>query len=166
MANRIAIRKDMASYMNTGTAAVPVWTLMGEGFTELEESKNSLEYSRHYVHEATERTDVVGYATSFGYSADIYTEDPAIIRIDEVTMDELTGTAAQVEIVNTMFYKPVTPGGTEYLAYKRFYNVIPDTKAAGTEALVLTGTLTAAGDQAKGTWDAATSTFTADAVSP
>lgn len=159
---RIAIRKDMASYMNTGTAATPVWSLMGVGFTDLEESKNAIDYKRHYVHEATERTDVVGYATSFSYSADIYTEDPAITRIDGVTMDELIGTSAQVEIVNVMFYKPVTPGGTEYVAYKRPYNVIPDTKAAGVEALILTGTLTASGDQEKGTWDASTSTFTPD----
>lgn len=34
------------------------------GFTSLSEGKEATEYSRQYVDEATERTDVVGYATA------------------------------------------------------------------------------------------------------
>ncbi len=34
------------------------------GFTSMSESKNASEYSRHYVDEESERTDVVGYAAS------------------------------------------------------------------------------------------------------
>lgn len=37
------------------------------GFTSMSESKNASEYSRHYVDEESERTDVVGYAPSNDY---------------------------------------------------------------------------------------------------
>ena len=40
------------------------------GFTSMSESKNASEYSRHYVDEESERTDVVGYAPSNDYEFD------------------------------------------------------------------------------------------------
>ena len=43
------------------------------GFTSMSESKNASEYSRHYVDEESERTDVVGYAPSNDYEFDRYT---------------------------------------------------------------------------------------------
>lgn len=40
------------------------------GFTSLSDGKNSTEYSRQYVDEASERSDVVGYAPSMDYEFD------------------------------------------------------------------------------------------------
>lgn len=45
------------------------------GFTSLSDGKNSTEYSRQYVDEASERSDVVGYAPSMDYEFDLYTND-------------------------------------------------------------------------------------------
>lgn len=45
------------------------------GFTSLSDGKNSAEYSRQYVDEASERSDVVGYAPSMDYEFDLYTND-------------------------------------------------------------------------------------------
>lgn len=69
------------------------------GFTALSEGKEAKEYNRQYVDEATERNDVVGYATSVEYEFDRYTNDKVCEKICTITDDELVGTEAQVDIV-------------------------------------------------------------------
>ncbi len=157
MASKLVARAELRSYMNTGTAETPAYTLIGEGFTSLSESKNPKEYSRQYIHERTERTDIVGYAPSIAYSTDTYTENEVIAKIRAVTDDELIGTDAQVDIVNVNLFE-----GTEgaYVAYKRAYAIIPDAKADGVEALIYSGNFRAVGDVVKGTWNDTTKTFT------
>lgn len=57
------------------TRELRLWTQPGDGktytrmtgFTSMSESKNSTEYSRQYVDEASERSDVVGYSPSNDY---------------------------------------------------------------------------------------------------
>ena len=68
-------------------------------FTALSEGKEAKEYNRQYVDEATERNDVVGYATSVEYEFDRYTNDKVCEKICTITDDELVGTEAQVDIV-------------------------------------------------------------------
>lgn len=160
--NTLVSRNQWEAYMNVGTADSVANELIGEGFTSFSESKNPKEYSRHYVHEKTERTDVVGYASSISYSADIYSQSQVIKRIIEVTDKELIGTDAQVTI--TLVNKWESTAENVYTAYQRKYAIIPDKKGDGTDALIYTGTLKAVGDAVSGTWDATAKTFTADAA--
>lgn len=102
--SKLVNRSEVRSYMDTSTTGQPSFALMGEGFTSLSESKNPQEYSRKYVHENTERTDVVGYAPSLAYSVDVYTNNPVIKRITDVTDKELVGNDAQVDIVTVELY--------------------------------------------------------------
>ena len=67
MATAIVNRADRRHYMNTGTKEAPVWSAIGEGFTEFAETKNATSYQRRYIHEATKRTDVTGYAPVIDY---------------------------------------------------------------------------------------------------
>lgn len=157
----LVTRNKRQSYMNTGTVNSPAYSLIGEGFTSLAESKNPSEYSRHYVHEATERTDVTGYAPSIAYALDVYSDDPCIQKIIEITDKEEVGAAAQVEVVNVNLFEPGTTTGT-YVAYKRSYAVVPGNVGEGTDALNYTGTFKAVGDAIKGTFATANKTFTAD----
>ena len=159
--NRLVTRPEWASFMNTGTADAPVWSRIGEGFTDLEQSMSAIEYSRHYVHEKTERKDVTGYAPSISYSCDVYSGDPVILRIAEVHDKELVGSDAHVEILNVNLYE-AAEGGTGVVAYKRTWSVIPDTKGSGVEALILTGTFSAVGDSVAGAFDPSTKAFTPD----
>ena len=146
--NRLVNRNEWAAYMKT---AESVYSIIGEGFTSLTENKNAKEYSRQYVHEKTERTDVTGYASSIAYSCDVYSKDPVIQKIIEITDNEKVGTDAQVEIVSVNLWQT---GGAEnsYVAYQRKYAVIPDSKGDGTDALVYSGNLKAVGDIVKGTF--------------
>lgn len=157
--SKLVNRSEVRSYMNTAAASsAESYTLMGEGFTSLSESKNAQEYSRKYVHENTERTDVVGYAPSVAYSVDVYTNNPVIQRIRDVTDKELVGTAAQVDIVTVEHFDGEA---TARKAVKRRYAIIPDAKGDGTDALVYTGSFRAVGDLIEGTWSEEGNTFTA-----
>lgn len=152
-------RAQWASYMNTGTKAAPVWSRIGEGFTDLSQSMGAVEYARHYVHEKTERRDVVGYAPKIAYSCDVFSGDPVIARISQVTDGELVGSDAQVQIVSVNLYEKK---GTGSAAYSRDWAVIPDTKGRGVEALVMTGVFAAVGDALGGSFSE-TGGFEADA---
>lgn len=156
--SKLVNRSEVRSYMNTATSGgTESYALMGEGFTNLSESKNAQEYSRKYVHENTERTDVVGYAPSVAYSVDVYTNNPVIQRIRDVTDKELVGTDAQVDIVTVEHFEGEA---TSRKAVKRTYAIIPDAKGDGTEALVYTGSFRAVGDLIAGTWDETGKKFT------
>lgn len=157
-ASKLVARAEFRSYMNTAKAnSAASFALMGEGFSSLTEQKNPKEYSRQYVHERTERTDVVGYATSIAYNIDTYTNNPVISRLREVHDKELIGTDAQVEIVNVNLFEGSAGAHT---AFKRTYAVIPDSKGEGTDALIYSGTLKAVGDIVEGTFDESGMTFT------
>lgn len=156
-------RKQFASYMDTGDSATVAWTLMGEGFTSLKEAKNPKEYSRKYVHEDTERTDVIGYATQIDYSVDAYSDNDVIAKIIAVTDQEKTGADAQVDIMNVNLWDDsgVSPAHA-HVAYKRKYAIVPDAKGDGTDALVYSGKFKAVGDVIRGTFDG--TAFTADSL--
>lgn len=156
--SKLVSRSEYLSFMDTGTSDSPAFNLMGEGFTSLSESKNPKEYSRQYINESTERTDVVGYAPSIAYSLDTYTNNPVIAKICKVTDEELRGTDAQVDIVSVNTYETASAGA--YPAYKRRYAIIPDGKGDGTDALVYTGNFRAVGDVQPGTFDLSQKTFT------
>ena len=156
----LAVRADWRAYMDTGNGT-PKYDLIGLGFTSFTESKNPMEYSRRYVHERTERTDVTGYSTSIDYEMDMYVDDPVCEQIKIVHDEELIGSAAQrsVVLVN-LFEKGVTSGS--FVAYQRNFAVIPDSKGDGTDALIYSGSLRAVGDSIKGEYDPILNLFTPD----
>lgn len=94
-------RHKRLAFMNVSGAdgSTATYTRM-TGFTSLSEGKEATEYSRQYVDEATERTDVVGYATAIDFEFDRYTNDPVCEKLATITDDEIVGTAAQVDIVS------------------------------------------------------------------
>lgn len=154
-------RNQFQAFMEVGEQ--PAYELIGEGFTSLTESKNPKEYTRQYVHEQTERTDVTGFAPAYDYSMDMHSGNAVCAQIAKVSDEELTGTAAQVNICCVNLFEPGTTDGT-YTAWQRTYAIIPDGKGDGFDALVYTGSLRAAGDAVKGTFAMATKKFTADAA--
>ena len=156
----IVKRADRQHYMNTGSVVSPVWSQIGEGFTEFRESKNAVSYQRRYIHETTKRTDVTGYAPVIDYEFEIYTSSPVITKLRSITDREQIGDDAKVEIVSVDMFE--TPVSGSYNATKRSYSVIPDEIGKGTDALVYTGTMKAVGDITVGKYNPTTNVFTAD----
>lgn len=134
------------------------------GFTDMGKSANPSEYSRRYVDERTERSDVTGYAPEIAYGFDQTKGDKVQQVIVDITDDELTG--KKVTIVTVDFSQEGTTANT-YVARKREYSVIPDSDGDSTDAYTYSGSFKAAGDIVKGTasstdnWE--TCSFTADA---
>lgn len=158
--SRLIMRPEFQAYMNTSDTSTASYELIGEGFTSLTEAKNAKEYSRQYIHEYTERTDVVGYAPTLSYSVDAHTENNVIAKIIAVTDHELTGADAQVDIVCVNLFE-ATETTNVYSAYQRKWAIIPDGKGDGTDALIYTGSLRAVGDITPGTFNTSSKTFSA-----
>ena len=150
-------RADRRHFMNVGTADVPVWELMGEGFTSFCEVKNPVIYSRRYIHENASRTDVTGYSPEVEYALDVYSDNPVIDKIRYITDKEETGENARVEVMTVDYFDAGSDG--RFRAAKRFFYVIPDECGEGTDALIYTGTLRALGDAEFGLFDASLCCF-------
>ncbi len=112
-------------------------------FTELSISKNPIEYSRRYVDEKTERSDVVGYAPSISYSFDEYLGDAVLEDFVKISDMELVGGETHRDIVLVDFSKEVLGG---FSAVKRTFAIIPDTEGDSTDAYTYSGSLKAVGD--------------------
>lgn len=157
----IVNRAERKHYLNTGTDSAPVWSPIGEGFTEFMESKNAVSYGRRYIHEATKRTDVTGYAPVIDYEFEVYRGNAVIEVLREITDREMCGDKAQVDLLTVDMFDETETGGV-YRAVRRRYSVIPDECGEGTDALCYTGTMKAVGDIIPGTYVAVSSIFNAD----
>ena len=108
-------------------------------FTEISTSKNAVEYSRTYVDEDGETTDITGYGEEKSYAFDQYTNNPVHQKIVDITDNEKTGPDALVNILIVDLSKKVS-SGTGYVARLRTYSVIPDTEGDSTDAYTYSGT--------------------------
>lgn len=156
--SEIVKRSDRRHYMNTGSASVPVWSLIGEGFTEFAESKNPVSYQRRYIHEVSKRTDVTGYAPVIDYEFEVYTENPVIEKLRVITDMEYIGDDARVQIITVDLFDETETKGV-YHAVCRTYSVIPDRCGEGTDTLYYTGSMKAVGDLTRGTFVLSTGVF-------
>lgn len=114
------------------------------GFTESSISKNSTEYSRQYIDEDGEQTDVTGYSPSISYKFDAYVGNQVHEDLAEIHDGELTGTSA----VRTILLVDMTAAGKSESAKKaiqREYAVIPDAEGDSTDAYTYSGTFKAKG---------------------
>lgn len=94
------------------------------GFDSLGVSKNPIEYSRKYVDEQFERTDVTGYSPSMEFSFDRILGDAVHDDILDIFNKELTGSDAVREIVI------VDLTGTDSCkAMKREFSIIPESES-------------------------------------
>ena len=94
-------------------------------FTSMSKSSNPNEYSRKYVDEAGENTDVTGFSPSISYGFDLYTNDAVHEEIVSITDGEQVGDDAVRTILLVDFTK-AAEGEKSFQAIKREYAVVPD----------------------------------------
>ena len=161
MARTLIKRSDKVSFLGCLEGSTETFNRM-RGFTTLSGSKNSIEYSRQYVDEEFETTDVVGFSPSMDFGFDQYTDDAAHEEMVEILDGEYTGTEARRNIVTVDFSQPTTGG--KYKATKREYAVIGDSEGDSMEAYTYSGTFKATGKRIVGeatvSADGTTLTFT------
>lgn len=132
---KLVKRSGKVAFMDVSTTQIPNFLRMRK-FTDISKSKNSTEYSRTYVDEDGEVTDVTGYSEEISYAFDLYTGNLVHEKIVKITDDELTGDEALVKILIVDFSKPV---GSGYEARLRTYSTVPDTEGDSTDAYTYSG---------------------------
>lgn len=137
--------KILAFYGVPGTETTVTYHRMKK-FTQFSASKNPIEYSRQYVDEPFQQTDVVGFAPSYAYAFDRHTGLDVQNDIIDITDNEKLGDEAvrSIIIVDT-----TTATGTTTLtadAKMRSYSVIPNTEGDNINIYTYSGNLKARGE--------------------
>lgn len=119
-----------------------------EGFTEITNSKGTKEYTRQYVDEDFERTDVSGYSPEMSYSFDRYKAHPVLDDIIYITENELIGQSMVRDIVVLDMTTAVSNNGTTWTAEGKLrrWAVIPDTDGDTTDCMTYSGTFKCRGE--------------------
>ncbi len=116
-----------------------------KGFDEISTSKNPREYSRQYVDEEFEQTDVVGYNPSITFGFDRFSGDAVHADIIEIFDGEKVGADAVRPIIM------VDMADDNALAIKRDFSVIAENEGSGLEAYKYSGTFRVKGASVFGT---------------
>ncbi len=134
------------------------------GFTKMDTSKNPVEYSRRYIDESFEQTDIVAISPSIAFAFDRYSGNPVHDDIVRISDDEIIGTGAVRSIV--LVDLSTDDGSGVCRAIKRDFSVMVETEGNSTDAYTLSGTMSTKGEKIVGSAqisaDGATLTFTAD----
>ena len=129
-------------------------------FTQLTTNKNPMEYSRQYVDEPFQETDVVGYSPSISYAFDRHRNNDVQDDIVKIHDEELIGDDAVRNII-------VVDTDTGE-AVQRSYAVIPSTEGDNINIMTYSGNFKCRGEQILGTatssddWQTCTFTPSAD----
>lgn len=138
----VVMRSDILTFYGVPGESGEYTFYRMKGFSDLSNSKNAKEYSRQYVDEAFEQTDVVGYSPSMSFTFDRMRGDAVHDDIITIYNEEKLGSDA---------VRPIIVVDTETKeATRRDFAVIADGEGSGTEAFVYSGTFRSRGDRIKG----------------
>lgn len=116
-----------------------------KGFDDITTSKNPREYSRQYVDEEFEQTDVVGYNPSISFGFDRFLDDAVHDDIVSIFNNELVGADAVRPIVM------VDMSTEEKIAIKRDFSVVAESEGSGVDLYKYSGSLRVKGNKIEGT---------------
>lgn len=157
-------RSDKVAYLGVGDT--PTYYRM-TGFTASTNNKNPKEYTRQYVDEDFEQTDVTGYSPSIDFTFDQYIDNPVHEALVSLIDGETIGTDAVVSIVIVDKADVVSTG--VYNAVQRDYAVVAGSDGDSMDAYTYSGTFRIKGLRTTGTAtlnaDESIATFTAGGVS-
>lgn len=116
-----------------------------KGFDEITTSKNPREYSRQYVDEEFEQTDVVGYNPSVSFGFDRFLDDAVHDDIASIFNNESIGSDAVRPIIM------VDLASEEKSAIKRDFAVVAESEGSGVDLYKYSGTFRVKGEKVEGT---------------
>lgn len=156
-------RCDKLAFYGVKSGSETIYKRMS-GFTDMSVSKNAKEYTRQYIDEEFEQSDVVGYSPSIAFAFDSYSDNDVHNDIIKISDEELTGSDAVRDII---IVDTTNGNNTEgYYAIKRSFAVVLEGEGNGTEAYQCSGTFKVKGEKTFGKAttldDWATCTFTGD----
>lgn len=120
-----------------------------KGFEEFSTSLNPNEYSRKYIDEDYERTDVTHYSPSVSFGFDLIKDNEVHSDIAKMADNEVVGSAAVRSVLIVDLSSESKAGA--YKAYKRDYEVIMDSEDGSEMMYKYSGNLKVAGSKVFGT---------------
>ncbi len=120
-----------------------------KGFDDITTSKNPREYSRQYVDEEFEQTDVVGYNPSISFGFDRFSDDAVHNDLVEIFNKEKLGSDAVRPIIM------VDLEDDEKSAIMREFSVIAESEGSGTDLYKYSGSFRVKGEKVYGTAESA-----------
>ena len=132
----LVMRADRKMFMGVGEGSQTIHRM--RGFSSLSESKNPVEYTRKYVDEKFETTDVTGVSPSYDFTFDMMTPNAVLDDLAGIIDGEKLGTDAVRTFYCVDFHKEVDGG---FYCVKRDFAVIGSAVGDGTDALTYSGTL-------------------------
>lgn len=120
-----------------------------KGFTSLSTSKNPKEYTRQYVDEDFETTDITGISTSTDFAFDQLTGNAVHDKLVEIIDGEKIGNDAVVNMLSVDFTKEGT-GPDSFAAVKRAFTVVPGSEGDSLDAYTYGGTFRVKGERVEG----------------
>lgn len=147
MANKIKKRSDKIAFYGVNDNGSTVYYRM-KGFTDFTVSKNPAEYSRKYVDESFEQSDVVGYSPSVSFALDVIKDNKVAEDIETISKEEKVG----ADIVRSIVIVDLSKrNNNSFDAVKRDFSVIIDSEGSGTDAYQISGTFKAKSNVITGT---------------
>jgi len=157
---KIAGRHEWLDILGTGTTAAQVWSMMGEGFTSLDENPGAQTDSKIYIHQKSATVTTKSYETTFPFSTDTIMSEAAVKYIYDVARNHKTGADAITDYIRIELWDEVGTDTKMYRARKfRVAIAVDSISGAGGETGVISGNLNAQGDPIDGVWDFAAKEF-------
>lgn len=133
---KLVMRADRKMFMGIGSNSETIYRM--RGFSSLSENKNPVEYTRKYIDELFETTDVTGMSPSYDFTFDMMTPNAVLDDLASIIDNEMLGTDAVRTFYCVDFHRP---SGDGFHCVKRDFSVIGSSVGDGTDALTYSGTL-------------------------
>lgn len=156
-----AMRYERIARINTGTALSPTWTLMGEGFSSLDEDLAPNVDETTYISDTSATKTIQSYAPTWAYEGDVIKDDAAVTKLRAIGESLATGADAEVEVVQYDLWSADESGVCEAKKWTMTVEASSGNSGAGGEKLGFSGTLHGKGDPIDGTYNTGTNAFTA-----
>lgn len=162
MASKKVKRSQFALFLNTGTAETPIWSLVGDGVTEMSIAYNPQTSEVVYINQDSGVTDVESYKPTIAAPMTAMAGDPVFDYVDAIRMKRKVLTDCVTECLLVYLYKDEQSGA--YPAEKNACGVqIDEFGGAGGESTKLSFTLNLQGNAVSGVFNPTNKTFTAAA---
>lgn len=152
-------RTLLATFLNTGVAETPEWSLIGAGVTEQTISYNPQTSDETYINQDTGETDVESYKPTINNPMTAIKGDPVFEYVDDIRIQRKVLGECVTDMLIVYMYKDAETG--KYPAEKNRCGVqVDDFGGEGGGKLKLTFALNLQGDPVHGLFDPVTKTFT------
>ena len=152
---------DEAHYFQVGSG-VSATIELGGVITEMSESTNPIESSKHYIHQKSATTNVTGFDNEFPITMDMVKGDAVFDDMYNLFYTRATGQDLKRDHYIVNLWEPIEGETNTYKARKVTQTVeISEAKGAAGEQKQLSGSLKG-GDFVYGTFNTSTKTFTPD----